>query len=83
MCDCCNALSGQVEEEVRAHLGDKVYQNVIPRNVRISEAPSHGVSPCDIYDFRSTGAQAYIQLAREILQREVTLNPARTTEAVA
>lgn len=76
MFDRRNALSRQVEEDVRAHLGDKVYQNVIPRNVRISEAPSHG-KPVLIYDFRSTGAQAYIQLAREILQREAVLNPTR------
>jgi nitrogenase subunit NifH len=51
---------------------DKVYVNVIPRNVRISEAPSHG-KPVLIYDFRSTGAQAYIQLAREVLQQEGAL----------
>lgn len=69
MYDRRNALSRQVEDEVRAHLGEKVYQSIIPRNVRISEAPSHG-KPVLIYDFRSTGAQAYIQLAREILQRE-------------
>ena len=72
MYDRRNSLSMQVENEVRNHLGEKVYQSVIPRNVRISEAPSHG-KPVLIYDFRSTGAQAYIMLAREILQRETTL----------
>jgi chromosome partitioning protein len=72
MFDRRNALSRQVEDEVRKHLGGKVYENIIPRNVRISEAPSHG-KPVLIYDFKSAGAQAYIQLAREILQREAQL----------
>lgn len=72
MYDRRNSLSKQVEDDVRAYLGEKVYLNTIPRNVRISEAPSHG-KPVLIYDFRSSGAQAYIQLAREILQRESAL----------
>ena len=72
MYDRRNMLSRQVEDDVRANLGDKIYETVIPRNVRISEAPSHG-KPVLIYDFRSTGAQAYIQLAREILKRETKL----------
>lgn len=75
MYDRRNTLSRQVEEDVRAHLGDQLYNTIIPRNVRISEAPSHG-KPVLIYDFRSPGAQAYIQLAREILQREgVVIKP--------
>lgn len=72
MYDRRNSLSRQVEDEVRAHLGSKVYSSIIPRNVRISEAPSHG-KPVLIYDFRSTGAQAYIQLAREVLLQEGAL----------
>ena len=58
-----------VAADVRGHFGDKVYDTVIPRNVRISEAPSHG-KPVLIYDFRSAGAQAYIHLASEVLRRE-------------
>ena len=54
---------------MRATLGEKVYTTVIPRNVRISEAPSHGV-PALVYDLRCPGSQAYIKLAGELIQRE-------------
>ena len=69
MFDKRNNLSDQVASDVRAHLGDKVYQTVIPRNVRISEAPSHGL-PALVYDIRCPGSQAYIRLASELIQRE-------------
>ena len=69
MFDKRNNLSDQVATDVRAHLGDKVYQTVIPRNVRISEAPSHGL-PALVYDLRCPGSQAYIKLAGELIQRE-------------
>jgi len=69
MFDKRNNLSDQVAEDVRAHLGDKVYQTVIPRNVRISEAPSHGL-PALVYDLSCPGSQAYIKLAGELIQRE-------------
>ncbi len=75
MFDKRNNLSGQVAEDVRAYLGDKVYQTVIPRNVRISEAPSYG-KPALLYDYACAGSQAYIQLASEIIQREKTLRAA-------
>ncbi len=68
MFDKRNNLSEQVAEDVRAYLGDKVYQTVIPRNVRISEAPSFG-KPALLYDHRCTGSRAYIDLAREVLGR--------------
>jgi len=64
-----NNLSAQVEADVREHLGDKVYQTVIPRNVRVSEAPSHG-TPALLYDIKCAGSQAYIRLASEVIQRE-------------
>jgi chromosome partitioning protein len=69
MFDRRNSLSTQVASDVRAHFGAKVYETVIPRNVRVSEAPSFG-KPALIYDFKCAGSQAYIQLARELVGRE-------------
>lgn len=69
MFDRRNNLSAQVEKDVRAHFGDKVYRTVIPRNVRISEAPSHG-KPALLYDYKCAGSQAYMRLAGELIQRE-------------
>lgn len=73
MFDKRNSLTEQVAADVRAHFGDKVYQTVIPRNVRLSEAPSHGL-PALIYDMKCAGSQAYIRLAAELIQRERSLN---------
>ena len=61
-------LSRQVAEEVRTHFGEKVYRTVIPRNVRLGEAPSFG-KPIILYDIRSRGSEAYLNLAREFIQR--------------
>lgn len=61
-------LTRQVAEEVRTHFGEKVYRTVIPRNVRLSEAPSFG-KPIILYDIRSRGSEAYVSLAREFIQR--------------
>jgi chromosome partitioning protein len=69
MFDKRNKLSDQVAADVRQNMGEKVYNTVIPRNVRISEAPSHGV-PALVYDLRCPGSQAYIKLAGELIQRE-------------
>ena len=69
MFDRRNNLSLAVAEDVREHFGDKVYRTVIPRNVRISEAPSHGL-PVIVYDMRCSGSQAYIHLASEVMKRE-------------
>jgi chromosome partitioning protein len=68
MADPRNNLSRQVEEEVRSHFGADVFETVIPRNVRLSEAPSHG-KPILLYDIHSKGAVAYLRLADEILRR--------------
>ena len=62
-------LAQQVVEDVRKHFGAKVYQTVIPRNVRLSEAPSHGL-PISLYDARSKGAESYAALAQEVIQHE-------------
>jgi chromosome partitioning protein len=66
MYDGRNNLCEQVAADVRGHFGDKVYKTVIPRNIRVSEAPSHGL-PVLVYDQRCAGAQAYVQLAEEML----------------
>jgi chromosome partitioning protein len=75
MFDRRNSLSEQVAQDVRSVLGDKVYQTVIPRNVRVSEAPSHG-KPVLLYDHECAGSQAYIRLASEIIRRERDLRAA-------
>ena len=67
MFDSRNLLSHRVSEDVKKHFGNKVFKTVIPRNVRLSESPSHGL-PIILYDIRSRGAMAYMELAREILQ---------------
>jgi chromosome partitioning protein len=61
-------LSKQVAKEVRDYFGDKVYASVIPRNVRLSEAPSFG-KPIILYDIFSTGAKGYMKLAKEVIER--------------
>ena len=69
MFDRRNSLSAQVERDVREHFGEKVYDTRIPRNVRVSEAPSFG-KPALIYDLKCAGSQAYLRLARELVTRE-------------
>lgn len=69
MYDKRNRLSTMIEEDVRKFLGDKVYGTVIPRNVRVSEAPSHG-KPAIVYDLNCSGSKAYVYLASEIIKRE-------------
>lgn len=72
MFDKRNNLSDMVAADVRGYFGDKVYKTVIPRNVRVSEAPSHG-KPVLLYDMRCSGSEAYIRLAGEVLKRERSL----------
>ena len=79
MFDRRNNLCEMVEADVRSHLGDMVYKTVIPRNVRVSEAPSHG-KPVLLYDINCAGSKAYLKLASEVLRRERGLDP---TQALA
>lgn len=75
MFDRRNNLANQVVEDVRAHMGDTVYETIIPRNVRVSEAPSYG-KPAILYDLKCSGSQAYLQLASEVIRRERRLRAA-------
>ncbi len=75
MYDGRNNLANQVVDDVRAHMGEKVYDTVIPRNVRVSEAPSYG-KPAILYDLKCSGSQAYLQLASEVIRRERKLRAA-------
>jgi chromosome partitioning protein len=72
MYDARNNLSGQVVADVREFMGPKVYDTIIPRNVRVSEAPSYG-KPVLVYDLKCSGSEAYLRLATEIIQREKQL----------
>ena len=76
MVDKRNSLSALVEKDVREHFGDIVYETTIPRNVKISEAPSHG-KPAILYDVNCSGSMAYIGLAREIINKEGLRNEQR------
>lgn len=67
MFDGRNNLNNQVQEEIRSHFGDRVFKNTIPRNITLAEAPSHG-KPAVFYDAVSKGAQAYLALAKEVLE---------------
>ena len=69
MFDKRNKLSNQVDEEARKYFRDKVYKTVIPRNVRLSEAPSHGV-PCIVYDRECLGSKSYLELAKEFINQQ-------------
>ena len=73
MFDNRNNLSSAVAEDVRAYFGDKVYETVIPRNVKVSEAPSFG-RPVVVYDLKCAGSEAYLNLAGEIIHRERRIN---------
>jgi chromosome partitioning protein len=80
MFDTRNSLSHQVADEVRGHFPERVYATVIPRNVRLSESPSHGI-PVALYDPTSKGSHAYMDLARELLARGLGAPPAAAPEA--
>lgn len=74
MYDKRNKLTEQIESDVRGFMGESVYETTIPRNVRISEAPSHG-KPALLYDLNCTGSRAYVKLASEVMKRENTMPP--------
>jgi chromosome partitioning protein len=80
MHDARNNLSNQVVKDVRDFMGAKVYDTIIPRNVRVSEAPSYG-KPVLVYDLKCVGSEAYLRLATEIIQREKELRAASSTPA--
>lgn len=82
MVDGRTTLSTQVMQEVKDHFGDEVFNTVIPRNIRLSEAPSHG-KPIILYDFKSKGADAYVELATEIIGRNKEWLKAKRAEAAA
>ena len=82
MYDRRNKLTEHIESDVRGFLGAQVYKTVIPRNVRMSEAPSHG-KPALVYDLKCSGSQAYLQLARELIQREKQLAATAANAIVA
>lgn len=82
MFDGRNRLTTEVSEQLMAHFGDKVYQTVVPRNVRLAEAPSHGL-PALQYDKRSQGAAAYLALAAEIVRRQQVREAAAQTASMA
>lgn len=75
MYDARNNLATQVESDVRDYMGDQVYETVIPRNVRLSEAPSYG-KPAILYDLKCSGSQAYLRLASEVIRKEKKLTAA-------
>jgi chromosome partitioning protein len=80
MYDRRNNLSHQVEQDIRAHFGTEVFETVIPRNVKLSEAPSHG-KPVILYDINSSGATSYMEIARVLIRRHTApAKPEKTTE---
>jgi chromosome partitioning protein len=80
MYDRRNKFTEQIEGDVRGYFGELVYNSVIPRNIRMSEAPSHG-KPALIYDMHCAGSKAYIQLASELIKREKIIKNQAQTEA--
>ena len=74
-------LANQVVDDVRTYMGEKVYETIIPRNVRISEAPSYG-KPAILYDLKCAGSQAYLKLAFEVIRREGSVSKQRLLETL-